>query len=539
MSLEDDTDNAEIELRDLVAQTLEENGFLAKIRAQLRAGLYLALESEINTSEDQSTYNASLKSKLAIPEFKIIFCLVREFLEYFDLSYTCSVFEKETFMGSTYRYESREKLIQDLDIGIDTLHNAPLLLEVLNIARSSFNLSARGIHNESNFNNSTLNADDSKLASNVTYEVPSPAKTPNQSVNSDDGGSVRNDSMSESIASEITQPVIGVKTVPKQYVNGMSDAHPLEPKQDGVNVHETSPNEDKSESVSEDMDSHQSEVQLSSKKVIQLSKQQNEEVEYKFETDDTYEGTSSIAEDSVVSNNKEHSMLIDFDKSVKLPVNVPNSPPTLTAKHIIDQTMDDSVRSPKLSFSPENPLNDKRKLDKSDRVEKLKPMSSLTSLSDLPPLPVTKNRNADTVLLPSLYSKDFREKSTKDIDKLLDINFDSLDNYEEDFMSSGSLDNEDAAVNNSFIPKQTKNLKVKNDNKTKPSEVSGRQQHTVKQPLKELSTTDTKQNIEHTNKINKQQTSESNDSNNRESSVSEDFDLNSNVDDLLKSGSTT
>lgn len=32
MSLEDDTENAEIELRDLVAQTLEENGLLAKIR---------------------------------------------------------------------------------------------------------------------------------------------------------------------------------------------------------------------------------------------------------------------------------------------------------------------------------------------------------------------------------------------------------------------------------------------------------------------------------------------------------------------------
>lgn len=32
MSLEDDTENAEIELRDLVVQTLEENGLLAKIR---------------------------------------------------------------------------------------------------------------------------------------------------------------------------------------------------------------------------------------------------------------------------------------------------------------------------------------------------------------------------------------------------------------------------------------------------------------------------------------------------------------------------
>lgn len=460
---------------------------------------------------------------------------MREFLEYFDLSYTCSVFEKETFMGSAYQYDSREKLIQDLDIGIDTLHNAPLLLEVLNIARSSFNLSARDIQNETNFN-STLNADGSKLVNNTTYEVPSPEKTSNQSVNSDDGVSIRNDSVSESLASEIAQPVIGVKTVPKQYVNGVSDAHPLEPKQNSASDHETSPNEDKSESVSEEMDSRQSEVQVSSKKVMQFSKQ-NEEAEYKFETDDTYEGTSSIAEDSVVSNNKEHSMLIDFDKSVKLPVNVPNSPPTLTAKHIIDQTMDDSVRSPKLSFSPENPLSDKRKLDKSDRVEKLKPMSSLTSLSDLPPLPVTKSRNADTVLLPSLYSKDFREKSTKDIDKLLDINFDSLDNYEEDFMSSGSLDNEDA-VNNSFIPKQTKNVKMKNDNKTKSNELSARQQHTVK-PLKDLSTTDAKQNVEHTNKINKQQNSDSNDSNHPESSISEDFDLNSNVDDLLKSGSTT
>lgn len=32
MSLEDDTENGEVELRELVTQTLEENGVLAKIK---------------------------------------------------------------------------------------------------------------------------------------------------------------------------------------------------------------------------------------------------------------------------------------------------------------------------------------------------------------------------------------------------------------------------------------------------------------------------------------------------------------------------
>lgn len=65
-----------------------------------------------------------------------MFSLVREFLEYFGLDYTISVYDPETYFGKEYNYVGRNKLCEEL--GIES--NEPLLGEILkNSMNSAFN----------------------------------------------------------------------------------------------------------------------------------------------------------------------------------------------------------------------------------------------------------------------------------------------------------------------------------------------------------------------------------------------------------------
>ncbi|XP_048769353.1 centrosomal protein 43-like isoform X4 [Ostrea edulis] len=108
MSADEDT-----ELRDLVAQTLETNGVLGKIRAQLRASVFLALEEQ-EQSQDKSFANPALKQYLTTKEGQAVAGLVREFLEYFNLDYTLAVFEPEAGIGPNKG--DRQQLARELNI---------------------------------------------------------------------------------------------------------------------------------------------------------------------------------------------------------------------------------------------------------------------------------------------------------------------------------------------------------------------------------------------------------------------------------------
>ncbi|XP_046392470.1 centrosomal protein 43-like [Ischnura elegans] len=120
------------ELRDLVAQTLEKNGALAKIKAELRASVFLALEEQESIENKTPFLNQPLRDFLSTSEGELVSCLVREFLEYFHLDYTLSVFDQETYHEKEYHYMGREKLCQDLKIRSDA--NGPLLADVLQLA---------------------------------------------------------------------------------------------------------------------------------------------------------------------------------------------------------------------------------------------------------------------------------------------------------------------------------------------------------------------------------------------------------------------
>ncbi|EEZ99551.2 centrosomal protein 43 [Tribolium castaneum] len=125
----------EVELRDMVAQTLELNGCLPKIRAQLRANLFLALDEDSKISKQQPLLNTKIKSYLEVPEGQLMFCLVREFLEYFDLDFTASVYEPESYVGSFYKYEGRDKIIEDLGLKPSDSFSGPVLQHLLKVAQ--------------------------------------------------------------------------------------------------------------------------------------------------------------------------------------------------------------------------------------------------------------------------------------------------------------------------------------------------------------------------------------------------------------------
>lgn len=165
MSVEEDN-----ELRDLVSQTLETNGVLAKIRAELRASVFLALEEQDAFKDRSNAFvNKALKDFVSMPEGLLAVNLVREFLEYFGLEFTSSVFEPETQAGRDYKYIGRTKLAQELKLS--TGKKAPLLVQLVQDGRTSNLLTntTKDIETDNNLTrNETIRNKDDKQDRKVT-----------------------------------------------------------------------------------------------------------------------------------------------------------------------------------------------------------------------------------------------------------------------------------------------------------------------------------------------------------------------------------
>lgn len=323
-----------------------------------------------------------------------MFCIVREFLEFFDLDYTISVYEPESYLGTSYQYEGRSKIIEEL--GITQLKDntaVPLLLQLIQIAQvkaqtKNVDINLSKIHNEG-----YCNAENEFTNSSMRNKSKTEIKDKSTSFSEDLEHSLNSENSKESSINGILNPVLN----------------------ETFNV--SSPSLNHGENQMDQNSKLKSPVEIIlNPQLIDSTKNINEE------KDDTYDGTSSIAEDSVRDVPS-----TDLDKSVQnSPSETEFSPPILkdSKSHSKFDTSFD-----KLKLSPQ-------------RTEKIKAKSSLSSLADLPPLQLNKSRN-DTVLLPSLYSKEFKEKASnqnlRELDKFFDVDVDSLDNYEEDFMSESEL----------------------------------------------------------------------------------------------------
>ncbi|XP_011500243.1 PREDICTED: protein PF14_0175-like [Ceratosolen solmsi marchali] len=163
ISLEEDT-----ELRDLVVQTLENNGVLAKVRAELRASVFLTLEEQESVLNPEPFLNKSVKQYLSNSEGKLLFSLVREFLEYFGLDYTISVYDPETYFGKEYNYSGRKKLCEELGINSEE----PLLGEILKSTISSALYNSQ--KNDSNNLSTNKASETTEHIANTTFDISIP-----------------------------------------------------------------------------------------------------------------------------------------------------------------------------------------------------------------------------------------------------------------------------------------------------------------------------------------------------------------------------
>ncbi|XP_043925378.1 centrosomal protein 43 isoform X7 [Protopterus annectens] len=118
------------ELRDLLVQTLENNGVLNKIKAELRAAVFLALEEQEKVQNKTPLVNEQLKRFLNTKDGSLASSLIVEFLQFFNLDFTLAVYQPET--NTVSRLEDRKILARDLRIfETEGSKGAPLLVELI------------------------------------------------------------------------------------------------------------------------------------------------------------------------------------------------------------------------------------------------------------------------------------------------------------------------------------------------------------------------------------------------------------------------
>ena len=241
-----------------------------------------------------------------------MFCLVREFLEYFDLDFTASVYDPESYVGSFYKYEGRQKVIDDLGLQSEDL-TGPVLFHIVKIAQLKSKTLKINLTNINGDQESNL----SSSASSVQEQV--------NGHSADSDSPVKNDLNSTYVLKK---------------ENGEVEDNPV----------------------------YSAHVK-------------------KNENDDTFNGTSSIEEESVSANGD--------------------------VSHKSTSNDEEASTTPEQESSPES------KSKSEDKTKKLKKL-------ELPPLQLSKPRGSD--LLPSLYKK------SKEYD------FEIKDDYEEDFMSGSEIE---------------------------------------------------------------------------------------------------
>ncbi|KAK4873349.1 hypothetical protein RN001_015378 [Aquatica leii] len=191
MSVEDD-----VELRDLVAQTLELNGCLPKIRAQLRASIFLALDENEEVQKKEPLQNKKIKTHLDSKIGRAMFCVVREFLEFFNLDFTISVYEPESYLGTGYQYTTRSQIIKDLGISqLDETSTVPLLHQLIELAQLQnkvIDINLNKIPSETQ----------PTAALNETFNVTTANELLQQVKNKDDSNSECNSSIAEEIGKD-------------------------------------------------------------------------------------------------------------------------------------------------------------------------------------------------------------------------------------------------------------------------------------------------------------------------------------------------
>ncbi|XP_040920302.1 uncharacterized protein LOC121199555 isoform X10 [Toxotes jaculatrix] len=122
---EDDT-----ELRDLLIQSLESNGVLNKLKAEMRAAVFLAMEEQDRLENKTPLINDNLKKCLNTKDGRLVASLIVDFLQVFNLDFTLAVFQPE--INSLNGLDSRDLVCRELGLSESEVNrNCPLLLELV------------------------------------------------------------------------------------------------------------------------------------------------------------------------------------------------------------------------------------------------------------------------------------------------------------------------------------------------------------------------------------------------------------------------
>ncbi|XP_038583546.1 FGFR1 oncogene partner isoform X7 [Micropterus salmoides] len=126
---EDDT-----ELRDLLIQNLENSGVLNKLKAEMRAAVFLAMDEQDKLENKTPLINENLKKSLLSRDGRLVASLILDFLQVFNLDFTLAVFQPE--INSLNGLDSRDLICRDLDLSESEVNkNCPLLLELVKRGR--------------------------------------------------------------------------------------------------------------------------------------------------------------------------------------------------------------------------------------------------------------------------------------------------------------------------------------------------------------------------------------------------------------------
>nr|KJB73607.1 hypothetical protein B456_011G241800 [Gossypium raimondii]KJB73610.1 hypothetical protein B456_011G241800 [Gossypium raimondii] len=149
----DDYTREMMDLKTLVTRTLEKKGVLAKIRAELRASVFEAIEEEDRVIEKQESLPPALlgscndraKRLHASPSGRLLTALVCEYLDWAQLNHTLKVYQPEcNLQKDSWKAELKDFSVKN---GYDLNRNGdnPVLMDVLDCFLKFENLTqARG-----------------------------------------------------------------------------------------------------------------------------------------------------------------------------------------------------------------------------------------------------------------------------------------------------------------------------------------------------------------------------------------------------------
>ena len=126
------------ELKNLMIQTLEANGILGQLRAQIRCSVFKIIDSQDEMEDPRQRGKSALhwenkkaREILNTPHGLLLAELVREYLEFFKLDYTKQIYMPESNLG-TKDQRSTEQLAAQSGLDAGRLNpKKPLLLQML------------------------------------------------------------------------------------------------------------------------------------------------------------------------------------------------------------------------------------------------------------------------------------------------------------------------------------------------------------------------------------------------------------------------